>query len=167
MGASATGKTSLVEEVGVPTLVSHTTREQREGEIDGEDYYFINKETYDKLDKVEWTKYAGNYYCLARGEIEKKLRESDKIAVILDRHGIERLFLNTTYNITPIYIYSPIEDIYERLRNTRDTHEVNDRLYNLQKQDELTIPDFVDYIIMNKNGYFGRALSQLEYIMGV
>lgn len=43
-------------------LVSHTTRAPRVGETNGKDYFFVTKEEFDKLAKVESTCYAGNYY---------------------------------------------------------------------------------------------------------
>ena len=100
VGASGTGKTTIVnhlvdeyDRVGV--LVSHTTREKREGEVHGRDYYFVNNEDFVKKTKLEKVEYAGNKYCLSYSEVMDKLasEEYGVLLVITDYHGLEQLNL--------------------------------------------------------------------------
>ena len=53
LGCSGSGKSTLekyiVERTHFKKNISYTTRPMREGEIDGVDYYFVNEETFNKL----------------------------------------------------------------------------------------------------------------------
>ena len=65
VGKAATGKdeieTQLEKNFGVRRLVSHTSRPKRDGEVDGENYYFTTKQVIDKMIKeghtIEHTSY--------------------------------------------------------------------------------------------------------------
>lgn len=84
-GPSGVGKTSIVknllqdEELNLKKVVTITTRDMRENEIEGEDYYFVNYKTYaDKLRKNELAfsvRFAGKFYGLEKKEIEKWTNE--------------------------------------------------------------------------------------------
>ncbi len=80
-GPSGCGKSTLVRMVmgevkGLEFSVSHTTREKRETEREGEDYYFVSKEEFKKLIDadafIEWAVVHGHYYGTSRREIERK-----------------------------------------------------------------------------------------------
>lgn len=95
VGLSGSGKTSVgagsFKDRGVPEIISHTTRNMRAGEIEGETYYYVDKETFDKLEKVEEVCYAGNYYCTSKNEIENKLKTNDELVVVVSIEGVEAL----------------------------------------------------------------------------
>lgn len=54
-GLSGTGKSSLekklVENESASKIISHTSRPERKGEKEGEDYYFVTKEQFEKMKK--------------------------------------------------------------------------------------------------------------------
>ena len=91
MGPSGSGKTAIGKGSGLPELISHTSRKMREGEIYGKDYYFTTKEDILKIDKVEFTEYDNEYYCLSRKEVENKLKRYGSVFVIVDRNGAEQI----------------------------------------------------------------------------
>ena len=102
VGPSCSGKTTVWESMkdiqcqfstNFTTIVSHTTRDKRCGEEHGVDYYYVNNEEFDKLDRIEEVEYAGNRYCIAREEIDKKLstKYSDFLVVIVDYHGYNQI----------------------------------------------------------------------------
>ena len=67
MGPSGSGKTTLgmkLREIGIPELISHSTRPMRKGEKHGNPYYFVTKSEFYLLEKIEQTCYAVNFYCL-------------------------------------------------------------------------------------------------------
>ena len=68
---SGCGKTSLVKALiensdNLSVSVSHTTRKSRKGEIDGENYHFVSKETFERMiinkEFVEYAEVFGNLY---------------------------------------------------------------------------------------------------------
>jgi len=90
-GGSGTGKTTvetlLSQDPNIIKLVSTTTRPSREGEVDGKDYYFINKEEFEtELKKgrfLEHVVYDGNYYGVHGKVIDLILGVQKKNGVII------------------------------------------------------------------------------------
>ena len=89
-GASGVGKSTVLAQVMAarPDLrfsVSATTRDIREGEVDGESYYFVTKDKFlDMIEKKEFLEYDAhmdNYYGTPKGQLEEKLQTG---SVILD-----------------------------------------------------------------------------------
>ena len=85
-GPSGCGKSTLVSRMlteieNLVFSVSHTTRERREGEKEGKDYYFVSTEQFEKMVKeglfIEWAKVHGNHYGTSRGEMEKEAEVGD------------------------------------------------------------------------------------------
>jgi guanylate kinase len=86
-GPSGCGKSTLIRRVlagldGVRFSVSHTTREKRESEREGKDYYFVSRDRFLRMVKknafVEWAVVHGFYYGTSRRELTKG-RNSDLI----------------------------------------------------------------------------------------
>ena len=82
--ASGTGKTSLVKALlervnNLHVSVSHTTRGQRPGELDGVHYHFTQKETFLELVKqdgfVEYAEVFGNYYGTAQATVKNNFQK--------------------------------------------------------------------------------------------
>ena len=80
---SGGGKTSLINKLFEDTRsmnfkksISDTTRQKREGDINGRDYYFLSeKEFKDKIEREEYVEYAtvfGNFYGTSKEEIKTK-----------------------------------------------------------------------------------------------
>ena len=94
-GPSGCGKGTMVAELlkrgDCAVSVSATTRQPREGEIDGTHYYFLSKEEFQqRIDNdglLEYAEYCGNYYGTPRAEVDR-LRAEGK-HVILEIEGGE------------------------------------------------------------------------------
>ena len=89
-GASGVGKSTVLSKVMAarPDLsfsVSATTRAPRAGEVDGQHYYFVSKDTFlDMIEKkafLEYDAHMGNYYGTPKAQLEEKLLSG---SVILD-----------------------------------------------------------------------------------
>ena len=76
------------QQVGIRELVSHTTRQPREGEEHGVAYYFTDIDEFNRLEKVEETEYAGNHYCLSASELAN-IPDEEWGIVIVDQHGVK------------------------------------------------------------------------------
>lgn len=96
-GASGAGKTSVARylrvKYGVPRVITHTTREPREGEIDGVDYYFESLETWHKNHFIEEIDYSGHKYGSSYEGLERAWRKSEQsvhpgiISLVVDTVG--------------------------------------------------------------------------------
>ena len=88
---SGTGKNTLIGAVlasldGLEHCISHTTRQARQGERDGDPYYFVDRETFQSMiaqgEFVEWAEYNGQLYGTSAREIDARLEQG--IDVVLD-----------------------------------------------------------------------------------
>ncbi|OGQ08015.1 MAG: guanylate kinase [Deltaproteobacteria bacterium RIFCSPLOWO2_12_FULL_40_28] len=94
-GASGSGKTTLCREIsnklGLYYGVSHTTREKREGERDGVDYYFIDKARFEKMVKghefLEWALVYDNLYGTSKDMVFSRLKTNQGVILDVDTVG--------------------------------------------------------------------------------
>ena len=91
VGASGSGKSSLLEQLVTPVLVSHTTRKKRENEVEGEDYYFVSEQEFKKLNFIEEVTFAGRRYGLSHKEVHNKFKNNREVTVIVDIEGYKQL----------------------------------------------------------------------------
>ncbi len=165
IGTSGSGKTVLgqhLQTLGVSELISHTTRKPRQGEIDGITYHYISKEEFDKLDKLEQTYYAGNYYCLSREEVER--HKEDLVYCIVDSRGAMQIKQNFD-KVTIVYVHIDKQQQEERLRKRGDSEdEIKKRIiYSIQNDEVKNDIEIADYIITNNNLETSKQI--LKYIV--
>ncbi|MEI0531074.1 guanylate kinase [Brachyspira pilosicoli] len=166
---SAAGKTTLIKKYmskhsNAMFSVSHTTRNIREGEVDGKDYYFIDKDTFQKMidngDFIEWANVHDNYYGTSFKELEKA--NDEKVILILDIDIQGALFLKEKgIHANYIFIEPPsIDDLKARLeaRGTESEESMKIRIQNAKR--ELEYKNKFDIII--KNDEIDVAYKQLE-----
>lgn len=153
VGPSGSGKTSIgqiLEEKGIPRLVTTTTRKARSGEIDGVDYYFRDFSTLDMDEFVEQTVYNKNRYGLTKAEVESMLEKHDIVHVSLDKKGAD--VLGTTYPDEAFIVFVKITEaeMVQRMKKRGDSQEqINERVKFCRKTDELLPPEQTDLIIRN------------------
>ena len=99
VGASGSGKTYLSKflrnELNIPVIVSSTTRPMREGEIEGEDYFFIkNTEGYKQKDMLSHISFGGYEYFALRNQLPK----SGFCSCVVEETGIRNLKQNAGDN---------------------------------------------------------------------
>src|SRR5450759_2997678 len=99
-GPSGAGKGTLVKAVmaRVPGLwcsVSATTRPPRRGEREGDHYYFLSPDEFDRRilagDFLEHAEVHGNRYGTLRGPVEAKLAEGRTVILEIDPQGAEQV----------------------------------------------------------------------------
>lgn len=169
VGASGSGKTTLggfLKDMGIPELVSHTTRPMRDGEVEGVSYYFVSKGEFDKTDKIEYSEYAGNYYCLSKKETMDKLSKNKAVFAITDINGMTQIKEKYPNFVVPIYIsIEKTETIEERMSKRGDKAEnIKKRIQNAIENDEFSNYKYCKYIIDN-NGDLENAVTQLIKIV--
>ena len=157
-GFSGAGKGTLLKSVmsqydNYVFSVSMTTRSPREGEVDGKDYFFVDRQTFEKTIEedglVEHAEYCGNYYGTPKAYIERKLKEGMNVILDIEVMGatqIKKKFPNALM----IYVVPPsIEILRERLsKRGSETKEVIDKRLLKAKEECEFISDY-EYIIVN------------------
>ena len=154
VGESASGKSSiekfLVDNYEYNKVVSYTTRQPREGEVDGVDYHFISVEQFYKLRAdcffAETATYNNWHYGIAKEDCL-----DDRVAV-LTPHGLRQVSKLKDINVISFYINVPRRDRLIKILQRGDNIEEAYRrsLSDVGQFDGIS--DEVDYIISN-DGY--------------
>lgn len=156
-GASGVGKSTVLKAVmeardDLRFSVSATTRPPREGEVDGESYYFITKEAFRKMiDKGEFLEYddhMDNYYGTPRAQLEEKLAVGN---VILDIEPNGAFAVRAQRpDATLIFVAPPsMEELLSRLIGRGDTPADQVALRTQRAAWEMEQSKRYDYIVIN------------------
>ena len=154
VGASGSGKTTLgnyLISLGVPELVSNTTREKRPGEEEGITYHYVTKEEIVKMDMIERSQYDGQaMYGLSKEEVEEKLSKNDIVFFIADINGAFSVRKHYPKETLIVYLDTTIEDMKKHMKMRGDSDESIERRINFAvNSKELENGKFADIIINN------------------
>jgi len=155
---SGTGKTTLIKKLlkKIPNLyfsVSHTTREKRENEREGNDYYFISESKFKEMIKrnkfIEWAKVHNHYYGTSKKEVLKKLNNGKDVLLDIDTKGSQQIKKSFPKSIHIFLLPPSFEELNRRLRGRGDLKEsdILIRLKNAKK--EIMKWKNYDYIVVN------------------
>jgi guanylate kinase len=165
---SGAGKTSLVsallgKEPNIKLSISYTTRAPRKGEVDGREYHFIDRATFEKMiargDFLEYANVYGNYYGTSKRWIEKELAGDHDVLLEIDWQGAAQL-RNLFPNLVGIFILPPsLAELRKRLESRgKDAPEAIERRMASAREEISHVLEF-EYIIVNER--FEAALSDL------
>ena len=97
-GPSCAGKSTLEKRLideGFVSIISTTTRTPREGEVDGESYYFVSKSEFKRLNElgafIETVEFNGNYYGASAKEVARVSAEGKPIVIVVEPVGLEQI----------------------------------------------------------------------------
>jgi guanylate kinase len=146
---------------GLELAVSATTRQPREGERDGRDYWFLSPEEFDRRvaqgEFVEHAVYAGNRYGTLRSELERPARG---IVLEIDLQGARQV-RETLPEAVQIFIEPPsLEDLRRRLegRGSDSPEQIRKRL-EVAPQELAAKEEFAHRVV---NDDLERALVELQ-----
>jgi len=157
-GPSGCGKDTVVKELmknnnNLWLSISCTSRQPREKEINGKDYFFLTKEEFEAKiktnDLLEYAEYAGNYYGTPKSEIKEKLDAGIDVVLIIEIQGalkIKELLPETLF----IFILPPsMKELKNRLlgRNTESKEKAIERFKTAYK--EINEVTKYNYVIVN------------------
>ncbi len=170
-GPSGCGKTTLIKRLlkrmkDVQFSVSHTTRQKRDSEKEGRDYYFISNSEFERMIKsdrlVEWTNIHGNYYGTSRKEIEKKGVKGDLILDV-DVHGAKNIKLKLKKAVFIFVLPPSFAELKRRLEaRGEESRAVIKKRLELARKEIRSYPMF-DYVILNDK--LKDAVKELEAII--
>lgn len=170
-GPSGVGKGTicekLIEYFNAWYSVSVTTREKRDGEIDGKNYFFVTKEEFEQKikdnDFLEYATYNNNYYGTLKSKINDKINNNIDVFTEIEVKGARNI--KNIYNDSVlIYILPPsLKELEDRLRNrhTEDEETIRNRM-NITKE-ELKQIDIYDYVVINDD--LEKAIEKVKNII--
>ncbi len=172
-GPSGSGKTSLAravcEELGERAYfsVSTTTREKREGEKEGVDYFFVSKEEFLKDVEdgyfLEWAEVHGNFYGTSKRQINAALEDGKIVFLDIDVQGYEIVKRTYTNVLTGVFVTTKNQKtLIQRLekRGTETKESIEIRMINAIKEMK-KIPEY-DFLLINED--FEEAKKYLKSV---
>lgn len=133
--------------------ISMTTRNPRQGEVDGEDYFFTSKEDFlERIDQgqlLEWAEFVGNYYGTPLDYVQKKLDEGKDVVLEIEVQGALQV-KNVMPDACFIFIAPPsMPELRKRIlgRGTEEIEVVNKRMAKAEA--EIGLAHEYNYIVIN------------------
>lgn len=166
-GASASGKTEaakmLMLKYGITRAITTTTRQKRNNEIDGRDYFFVDKETFEKMIKeeafIEHTIYNGNYYGSTKNQI------ADNRSVVIDLEGLKSYSQSNDKRIVTFYLSASEELCYKRMLERGDSIEdAKRRIANDRKLFARNRIPKVDYIVDSEHKSIEEVADEVYHL---
>lgn len=158
-GPSGAGKSTFInkllkEENNIYFSISHTTREPREGELEGRDYYFVTKalflEEIKQKKLLEYAKVHKHYYGTSVKPIIKALNEGKFVLLDIDVQG----FINARKffpDLNSIFISTKNKDeLRKRLEKRGEDNKMIDKRLATAQKEMLLIKEY-DYLIINED----------------
>jgi guanylate kinase len=131
-GPSGVGKGTLVRSLLArhPELylsISATTREPRPGEVDGKDYYFVDRQEFETMlqsgQLLEWAEYANNYYGTPSAKIQENIEQGKIVILEIELVGA-RTIKKSFPDALRIFILPPsVPELERRLRERSQDSE--------------------------------------------
>lgn len=158
-GPSGSGKDTVLAElktrdINLKQSISMTTRDMREGEKDGVDYYFTDVPTFEKNIEegffLEYVKYGKNYYGTPLKKVQELIDEGSNVFLKIEVEGaanVRKVFPD----VVSIFIVPPsLEELERRLRGRGTETEETYRTRLEIAKEEIKRANEYDYIIINE-----------------
>ena len=171
-GPSGAGKGTIYSELlrrnkDLKFSISMTTRQPRNGEVNGREYYFVTKEEYDKeLEQDAFLEHAcvhGNYYGTLKREVDKYLNNGYDVILEIDIQGALSI-KNRGVDAIFVFIMPPtMRELKNRLinRGSETKETLIERFKNAYK--EINEMPKYNYVVINDE--VEKAVEKVEAIM--
>ncbi len=171
-GPSGSGKTTLINSLrgSFPELVysvSVTTRKQREGEEEGDDYFFVSVEKFREMieadELAEWAVYCDNYYGTPKKFLMDTLERGDDIVLEIEVQGAMQIKEKFPQGVFIFVVPPSLEVLKQRLsrRGTEDIRRIKGRIERAKR--EMNYWRNYDYLIVNDE--LDKAEEELRAIL--
>ncbi|MCV3743811.1 guanylate kinase [Ureaplasma sp. ES3154-GEN] len=174
-GPSGVGKKTILNQIfnnnylNLAYSISMTTRKQRDGEVDGVDYYFVDDQRFNKAidnnELIEWAEFVNHKYGTLKQEVERLRNKGKNVLLEIEVVGaLQVLDLYKDDDLLSIFLLPPnLRELERRLlsRNTESKEVIAQRLKKAEK--EMQIKDVYQYNIINDDPK--NAAEVLEAIL--
>ena len=160
-GPSGVGKNCVRQEImksnklDLTYSISMTTREKREREEDGKDYYFVSEEEFqrniDAGNFLEWASFVGHRYGTPKDKVEALRKQGKNVFLEIEINGAKQVLSKVQDDrVISIFLMPPSFAALEkriRKRKTESEEIIQERLQKGMK--EMTMTENYDYIVVN------------------
>ena len=167
-GKSTISRALLERDSNLSMSVSATTRPPRPGEIDGQDYYFVEKQDFDAMvaggQMLEHAQVFDNFYGTPRDPVQTSLSEGRDIIFDVDWQGAQQLSENVAKDLVSIFILPPsMEELERRLYSRAQDSEEVVRKRMAEAVSEMSHYPEYDYIVLNLD--VDESVAKVEAIL--
>ncbi|WP_290770958.1 guanylate kinase [Anaerofustis sp.] len=170
-GPSGSGKSTICKELekeeNIKISISATTRDIRNGEEEGINYYFLSKEEFErKISEnafYEYAKVFNNYYGTLKDKVDEMLKDGYNVILEIDVQGAMQI-REQNKDAVLIFIMPPSEEeLIKRLtgRNTESEEQLKLRIETAKE--EISYKDKYDYVVINDN--LEKAVEEIKEII--
>lgn len=171
-GPSGVGKGTVrqrlfEQETHLKYSVSATTREKRDGEQEGIDYFYTTKEQFEAMiqngELLEHAKYVENYYGTPRAYVKEQLEKGNDVFLEIEVQGALQVKENFPEGVF-IFLFPPsLEELKNRIigRGTESDELVRNRLKEAEK--EIRMMSEYDYVVVNDD--VDQAVQKVKAII--
>ena len=169
---SGTGKSTLAKRLvrEVPGLIfsiSFTTRSPREGEVEGQDYFYVDNATFDRMvgedGFVEWVHVYGNRYGTGKAWIQERLQAGEDILLDIETVGAHNIQEAIPDAISIFLLPPSAEELSHRLRGRgKDSEEQISQRLRYARHEMEHYPEY-DYLIVNDD--LEQAYRDMEAVI--
>ncbi len=166
VGKGTVAKLLVERNKNVALSISCTTRQPRVGEVDGREYFFIDKNTFnDKVKNqgfLEYSEHFENCYGTPKDFVFDKLETND-VLLEIDVNGGLQVKKNYSDAVLIMLVPPSVEEIKRRLikRGTESEEKINLRMERIEY--ELNKKDLYDYVVVNDD--LETAIKEVEEII--
>jgi guanylate kinase len=173
-GPSGVGKDSVVQrmkerEFPFHFVVTATTRDRRENEVNGVDYFFVSKDEFARMieanELIEYAIVYGDYKGIPKKQVRDAFASGKDVIMRVDVQGAE-----TVRRLAPgallIFITSENEEELERRLRERKTESADSlslRIATARK--ELQRLEAFDYVVVNRDFHLDDTVEKVRAII--
>jgi len=172
---SGGGKNTIVDQLierlpNAARAVTTTTREIREREAEGVDYFFISKEEFLERKEgnafVETNEYVGNFYGLEKQVLTDFTAKYDYVFATIDVHGKDSLDKLDIDHISIFVLPEDFEVLKERITGRSEISEEELKGRIEEAENEMKKAKEYDFQIVNKQGKLGETVDKIvDYLL--
>ena len=157
-GFSGSGKGTIMKELlkrydNYALSVSATTRQPREGEVEGKEYFFKTREEFEKMiakeELIEYARYVNNYYGTPRAYVEEQLDSGKDVILEIELQGALKIKKKFPEALLLFVAPPSAKELKRRLvsRGTETTEVIEQRMKRAVEESEGM--ESYDYYVVN------------------
>jgi guanylate kinase len=172
---SGGGKNTVMRELiaripNTARVVTTTTRAPREKELDGIDYYFLERSVFEEKlaqgEFVEYNEYAGNLYGLQKVHLDEALQQYRFVYCQADVHGKQSLDRLGIPHISIFLLPESLDVLEERVVQRGDVSDESLAARLEIAHDEIAVANTYELAIVNKNGALEEVVGEIVGFLG-
>ena len=158
---SGAGKTTICKKIieiveDISLSISVTTRQKRKDELEGEDYFFTDKQNFMSMindnEFIEYAEVFGNFYGTPKSQILEKIENGVDVLVDIDWQGTRQIQKYIPDDVVKVFVLPPsIKELEYRLGNRASENKDDFRKRMSEAKKEISHYNEYDFVIVNED----------------